>query len=507
MTSSCLLPLTLLMHASTRVDAMPNPSAITSALPLFNPSRSSSANVDQSSSLTVHYADANTELTGLLCRDDVQLGEYRARLSFACWTSAPNQQFWAEMGNGVLGLGPRYQKQHDVNGKPLPSPALLGFTARDAVDSNAAGLPPKFAFMATKTAAELQLGGFVKGSTVGQMRTTPSISTKTYSLSINSIRIGDDFDSALELLVFSPSSKGRHVPALLDTGSPCIMLPSNAENGDVIKSPYSLYQNYNKKWSKMFITVNGIDQGLEIRREDLEVEHHTFLDEAWGTNIRPCVMPVTWAMKPPHKTPIVLGAVFFRAFNVMFDLTGSSATVPPTIGIAKLNPRYQPVGISDYAVIAQGGQGENVHRIFVQHIPTKIVSKGEQEVGVANPNGHQFFAQIFVGTPAQPLRVVVDTGSPLFGVFVSPTTIGKYNGGPTGLAHRRPPHLVGSRIAANANSVMKTRASARKNMTAIIKIVPFIGVVVLVLLLLFLRYRRKIMVSIYFATKPDLPYR
>ena len=252
--------LSLLLLASSLVHAVPNPSSITSALPLFNPSRSSSANIDQSNSLTVHYADANTELTGILCRDDVQLGEYRARLSFACWTSAPNQQFWAEMGNGVLGLGPKYQKQHDVNGRPLPSPILLGFTARDAVDSNAAGLPPKFAFMATKSAAELQLGGYVKGSTIGEMRTTPSISTKTYSLSINSIRIGDEFDNALELLVFSPTTKKRHVPALLDTGSPCIMLPSSSENGDVIKSPYSLYQNYNKKWSKMFITVNGIDQ-------------------------------------------------------------------------------------------------------------------------------------------------------------------------------------------------------------------------------------------------------
>ena len=50
----------------------------------------------------------------------------------------------------------------------------------------------------------------------------------------------------------------------------------------------------------------GMDVGLELRREDLEVEHHTFLDQAWGTSVRPCVMPVNWAMKPPHQTPIVL---------------------------------------------------------------------------------------------------------------------------------------------------------------------------------------------------------
>ena len=36
------------------------------------------------------------------------------------------------------------------------------------------------------------------------------------------------------------------------------------------------------------------------------MEHHTFLDQAWGTTLRPCVMPVTWDMQPPHQTPIVL---------------------------------------------------------------------------------------------------------------------------------------------------------------------------------------------------------
>jgi hypothetical protein len=332
----------------------------------------------------------------------------------------------------VLGLAPRYQKQHDEDKHPLPPPILLALTALNAKDSNAAGMPPKFAFMASKSAAELQLGGYVAGSVQGKMRTVESLSPKSYTLSIGSIKIGDDFDSAQELLAFDPSDKNHHIPALLDTGSPCIMLPGSQENGKLLKSPYSLYQNYPKKWAKMYITVNGMDMGLEISREDLEVEHHTFLDEAWGTSIRPCVMPVNWAMRPPHQTPIVLGAVFFRAYNVLFDLSKSSPTVPPTIGLGKINPSYNIIGISDYAAIVKGGDGANVHRVFVQHTPTKITSKDPEEVGVANPNGHQFLAQIFVGTPRQPLRVVVDTGSPLFGLFVSPSAVGTFHGGDNG---------------------------------------------------------------------------
>jgi hypothetical protein len=509
----------VLMTSGPRTTAVPTggPSAaeLTSALPLFDPSRSSTANMEMNLPLRVHYSDANTELSGVVCRDDVRLGEYKGRVAFACWTSAPNQMFWARMGNGVLGLAPRYQKQHDEDQHPLPPPMLLALTSPKARDSNAAGLPPKFAFMASKSAAELQLGDFVPGSIKGKMRTVQSLSPKSYTLSIGSIKIGDSFDSAEELLTFDPTDHHHHIPALLDTGSPCIMLPGSQENGKLLKSPYSLYQDHPKKWSKMFITVNGIDMGLELNREDLEVEHHTFLDEAWGTSIRPCVMPVTWAMQPPHQTPIVLGAVFFRAYNVLFDLTKSSPTVPPTIGLGKINPAYNVIGISDYAVNVKGGSGGNVHRVFVQHTPTKIVSKSPEEVGVANPNGHQFLAQIFVGTPRQPLRVVVDTGSPLFGLFVSPNSVGKYNGADTGVAHRRPPPLqMGASSDASAHpvpkvshSVASTRASAKKAMGSVIKILPVVGVLVMLLLLLFLRNRRSIMLQVYYATKPDIGYR
>jgi hypothetical protein len=130
---------------------------LTYALPLFDPSRSSSVNMEMSLPLRVHYADANTELSGVVCRDDVRLGEYKGRVAFACWTNAPNEMFWARMGNGVLGLAPRYQKQHDEDHHPLPPPMLLGLTAPNAKDSNVAGLPPRFSFMASKTAAELQV--------------------------------------------------------------------------------------------------------------------------------------------------------------------------------------------------------------------------------------------------------------------------------------------------------------------------------------------------------------
>jgi len=153
-------------------------------------------------------------------------------------------------------------------------------TGPNSVDSNAKGLPSKFAFMATKEAAELQMGGYVPGSIQGKMRTTQSTSPKMYRLNIKSIRIGDSFEGANELLSFRPEAvrplppaprrqlrtarrpppaaragaralTGRAgagaqpysaVPALLDTGSPCIMLPNNREGANLLRSPYQLYQ-------------------------------------------------------------------------------------------------------------------------------------------------------------------------------------------------------------------------------------------------------------------------
>jgi hypothetical protein len=50
-----------------------------------------------------------------------------------------------------------------------------------------------------------------------------------------------------------------------------------------------------------------------------------------------------------HTHTHTQGAVFFRSYNVLFDLTHSSARVPPTLGLGKIDPSYTILGISDYA--------------------------------------------------------------------------------------------------------------------------------------------------------------
>lgn len=96
------------------------PASEATSLPTFDPSRSSSLSLRTDQPLRVTYADADTELSGFRCSDDVRLGNYKSRASFACFTSAQNQRLWPEMGNGVLGLGPKAQKRHDLDGAKLP---------------------------------------------------------------------------------------------------------------------------------------------------------------------------------------------------------------------------------------------------------------------------------------------------------------------------------------------------------------------------------------------------
>lgn len=68
---------------------------------------------------------------------------------------------------------------------------------------------------------------------------------------------------------------------------------------------------------------------------------------------------------------------------MLFDLTRASATIPPTIGIAKQNPGYDVIGVSENNVSGKGLDGDSVHRVFVQHPKIKVVH-GVEEVRCAS---------------------------------------------------------------------------------------------------------------------------
>ena len=415
-------------------DATVSLAAARPSLPLYDISRSGTSTLHEDHPIRMKTAqypgDTNMVLEGYMCKDDIQLGGIKSRVSFACWMNSLNPMLWNVMGNGILGLGPGWKEQ-DSKGE-LPPPFLHAYGSDLTGDKT---IPKKYALMASKAGAELQLGGFVKDSVVGDIHQVQSRHANMYTLGIKSIRIGDSYDTSQELMSFSPKAKQNFVPALIDTMQPCIMLPDNLEKGNLASSPYELYQNRGAPWKSMYITVEGIDEGLEIPYNNLLVEHHTFLDEAWGTSIRPCVLPVSTSSKSEF-TPVVLGTILFRSYSVLFDLSKSTVKVPPTIGFSRVNPSYDIIGVSDWRATLQGTDDNPVHRLYVQHGATKIKHvkseaspAGGEEVGVYDSTGHQFIVQLLAGTPAQPVHVVLDSGSPITGFFVDSVSLKRFEHG------------------------------------------------------------------------------
>ncbi len=404
-------------------------------LPLYDISRSYSSALHENEKVSVSETQfpngLNLKLDGYVCQDYVEIGGIRSKISFACWTNPLSVELWNVMGNGILGLGPSVHIK-EASGYVFPPPLLQSLSASQEGD---VAMPKKFALLASTSSAELQLGGIVASSVQGDIHYVQSRHSNAFSLRIKSIRIGDTYDTAQELLDFSPHSKQDYIPALIDSMQACIMLPNSVENGDLISSPFDQYQNRNAPWKSMYLTVDGIDEGIEISYDRLLVEHHTFLDEAWGTSIRPCVMPAS-SESSRALTPIVLGAIFFRSYSVLFDFSKSSAQVPPVLGFGKINPEYEIIGLSDWRATLKGTEENPVHRVFVQHNAPKIrhllkgtkVASGE-EVGIYNANGHEFIIQLLVGTPPQPMHVVIDTGSSVTGLFVDQKSIHRFEHG------------------------------------------------------------------------------
>ena len=83
---------------------------------LYQPGRSMSFVARQEMPFTVQYADANA-IEAIECVDYVQLGEYKARVPFACFMKSSSPQL--KNIDGVAGFGiPKI----GANGEKLPMP-------------------------------------------------------------------------------------------------------------------------------------------------------------------------------------------------------------------------------------------------------------------------------------------------------------------------------------------------------------------------------------------------
>jgi len=375
----------------------------------YDPTSSRRFDAAASTSFTAHteltfdlsYADS-TQLHGFAAVDYVEMGQFRSRVPVGIITNCNSPDFNGV--DGILGFG---CEKHSQN---LPTPLFWAMTDPQNMHSNARHMQRKFSFFSTQHEAELQLGGYDPDTVEGDLYFSPTLAPTDFILDVSSLTFGTDEASAVELLNFSPLASSSYLPAIMDSGTSCLVIPGNTMDGTLSDSPFALFAQNWAKGKSFWITISG--KKFEIPFESW------FLMDSNET----CVQET-----PAQMNGLLVGDVFFRSWLVLFDMTTENH---PLLGIGKLNTNYAPVktATSGFYTLEQSPVTKMPVRRGTQSLAmmTGVQSTSSTEVDqipVFNKKGTQYFVDLKMGTPPQPFTVIFDTGSSVFGVFVKPSSL------------------------------------------------------------------------------------
>lgn len=408
--NSIMLPLVVvvsLLLAQTCVEAFDTAYDPTSSR-LFDPEASSSFKPKLSLTFDLNYADT-THLHGFAAEEFVELGQFRSRVPVGIITDCNSPDFNGV--DGILGFGCKKHRQN------LPTPLFWAMTDPNNMESNARHIQRKFSFFSSQDAAELQLGGYDPETVDGDLYFVPTSSPNDFIVDVSSLRFGDPLNpgSAVELLPFSqmytanqPPGVTPHLPAILDSGTSCLVIPGSTLDGTLNDSPFSVFA---KNWAtgkSFWITINGKQFEIPFESWFLSKSNETCVQET-----------------PAGMNGLLVGDVFFRSWLVLFDMTKENA---PVVGIGKLNQNYAPVkeSVSGFYTLEQAPLAKFPvkRRISTQSLAIMMPGVSEasstevDQVPVFNKKGTQYFVDLKMGTPPQKFTVIFDTGSSVFGVFV-----------------------------------------------------------------------------------------
>ena len=308
--------------------------------------------------------------------------------------------------DGIIGFGlPKTGEE----GRQLPRPVLWAMTDKDPADSyaaavrdsNAQKLLRKFSFFSTDDAAEVQLGGY-DPATCAEMFYTPSLSPTDFIVGVTSVKFGKARQGAVELLQFKDPTGAEYLPAIMDSGTSCLVLPGDDLDGRLNNVPFDDFSSLWAKDASFYMTIGGKEHEVPYSSWFLARTNQT------------CVQP-----SPSGMQGLLIGDIFFRSFLVQFDMQDETR---PIIGIAQLNADYKPVEEDEMNTLA-------LHRVPVQKLsllrgeetmfPEMHTTRLEQvdQIPIFNKKGTQYFMRVAVGSPPQHFTVIFDTGSAVFGVF------------------------------------------------------------------------------------------
>ena len=175
---------------------------------------------------------------GYIGQDIVQLGHYYARTKFGCITKCDSADFNGV--DGILGMG-----MPDAAMASIPEPLLFAITDNTGDPASQRILTErKFTMVVTRTAGELQLGGYDHRAIAPghEMKFVKTTSTAEYSVPINSIRY-DGHELLDFATVINPRVPGRMswIPGILDSGTSCLVLPNSRLQGVLRARPFSKF--------------------------------------------------------------------------------------------------------------------------------------------------------------------------------------------------------------------------------------------------------------------------
>lgn len=381
---------------------------------VYNPDASHTFKVVPKQAFQLGYAD-NTHLKGFQANDVVQLGDYYDFANFGAVTDCNSPDF--NDVDGIVGFGMPSPKTPapppppsssimpgmSPSGAPpvsLPDPLLFSLTEAGADSAEVHKLNRRaFSFFSTDKKAEIHLGGFDPDAIVGQLFLTPSISTHDYSVVAVSLKYGET-----ELLDFTPKDpRFRYVPAIMDSGTSCLVMPDSNLNGLVKASPFGTWKDIVKEVDKPAVKD---DFHINIAGRVFHIPFDTWY---LSDSNQSCVQQA-----PPGFPGLLVGDVFFRRYLVMFDLEHYPEQV--IIGIGEQKPDYVPLDF--YGKAKKLHLDKTMASVNISQAPPGyLLPFASDRIPVYNQLETQYFMNISVGNPRQNFTVIFDTGSSVFGIF------------------------------------------------------------------------------------------
>lgn len=394
----------------------------------FAPSKSSTFSLIKLANVDVTFLD-KTNLKGYDGADMATLGKYKVMTRMGMIEHCNSANF--NDVDGIVGFG--------WADAPRSAALLKTLTQQDRPSWDLTNqpfqgdhkpMPRKFTFTANDDLGELQLGGYDPELVASDFTMFHMTGLNAYAIPIHSITYG-----GVELLHFADTNHKKTFAGEFDSGTTCLLIPSTVVKGNFTRAPFSILREQQ---------VMGHQHPLVYKSRDVHGQEHTY-----EMAFHECVEPTEETM--------ILGDPFFRKYVILHDLVDLNNKM---MGVANKNPNYKLGVWTDTSILVPRNPrvhitGSGLTRMhakrkmrdsaFVQslHQTRTAVHSGMErtslvfgadciwsdcgsvdKVAVKSKTMVTYEVQLAIGTPAQPLDVIFDTGSYMLAIFAKPPPAG-----------------------------------------------------------------------------------